>query len=156
MTQKGTLLGLTIVLTAGALRADPPPWEHQFQRGNAAQIEGRHRAAESLYRSALALYHESDTTDGRIAILLNNLGAECQILGKFDQAESLYKQAIAEWRRFPAMPNPIGKTTTNLAGLYRATARYGQAEAAYIEALDFQDRRPLPISRKRGQSSAAS
>jgi tetratricopeptide (TPR) repeat protein len=106
------------------------------------QARGQFRAAEPLYRRALAIDERSYGPDHpEVARDLNNLAGLLQATNRLGEAEPLYRRALAIDERSYGPDHPeVAITLNNLAELLRATNRLGEAEPLYRRALAIDER----------------
>ena len=100
--------------------------------------QGHYREAESLFRQALAIYHEqSREHHPDAAISLSNLAELYRTQGRYREAEHYFLQALAILREQLGEDHPLVATNlNNLAELYRAQGRYREAEPRFLQALE--------------------
>jgi tetratricopeptide (TPR) repeat protein len=101
------------------------------------QARGQFRAAEPLYRRALAIDEQSYGPDHpEVATDLNNLAELLRDTNRLAEAEPLYRRALAISEQSYGPDHPtVAIRLNNLAGLLRATNRLGEAEPLYRRAL---------------------
>jgi tetratricopeptide (TPR) repeat protein len=101
------------------------------------QARGQFRAAEPLYRRALAISERSYGPDHPdVATHLNNLALLLGDTNRLGEAEPLYRRALAIDERSYGPDHPTGAIRlNNLAGLLGATNRLGEAEPLFRRAL---------------------
>jgi tetratricopeptide (TPR) repeat protein len=101
------------------------------------QSDGRYRAAEALYRRALATLDDRlDPDEALEAAILNGLGVLYKRSGRYDEAALIYRRALrlAE-ATFGAMDGHIASICHNLAGLEHARGRARLGEPYARRAL---------------------
>jgi tetratricopeptide (TPR) repeat protein len=101
------------------------------------QARGQYRAAEPLYRRALAIDEQSRGPDHpEVAIRLNNLAVLLRATDRLAEAEPLYRRALAIRERGYGPDHPtVAQSLNNLAVLLKATNRLGEAEPLFRRAL---------------------
>ena len=96
-----------------------------------------HRAAEPLYRRALAINEQSRDPDHPIvASCLNNLAQLLKATNRLAESEPLMRRALDIWEGNLGESHPnVASCLNNLAALLQATNRLAEAEPLYRRAL---------------------
>jgi tetratricopeptide (TPR) repeat protein len=106
------------------------------------QTRGQFRAAEPLYRRALAIGERSYGPDHpEVAFHLNNLADLLRITNRLDEAEPLYRRVLQIFEASLGTDHPnVATALNNLASLLQDTNRLDEAEPLYRRALEISDR----------------
>lgn len=127
-----------------ALNAYPEghPWRSAtvFNLGRVHEARGDYRAAERMYREALAAQRLQYGEDHeRVAVDLKQLGIVLHLQGKRREAESHFRQAIETFRKnLPADHYRIAEALVPLGTLLMEDGRAADAEPVLREALDIR------------------